>query len=375
MPSRRASVSMKDVAALAGVSIGTVSNVLNSPDLVSDATRSRVEKAIAQLGWVRNESARQLRAGRSRSIGMVVMDVANPFFTDIVSGVEDYVHDLGYSVQLGNSAQQTEREAAHVQLFEQHRVRGLLLAPIKEVGQQVDELRRHRIPVVIVDRAAKDAPYCSVAVDDVDGGRLAVDHLVAQGHRNIAFVGGPMTIQQVRDRHLGAQLALSRVGDSGYLTTISTERLDTDSGTVAAAELVALPAAERPTAVFAANDLLAIGLLQGFFTNGFSVPEEISLIGYDDIDFAAAAAVPLSSIRQPRHALGVRAAELLFAEIEALDNDTRHEHQHIEFAPELVVRRSTGMGSGRETLSEMTAKMKRSKSRPRWLPFSAPPES
>ena len=162
-----------------------------------------LEEAIAKLGWVRNESARQLRAGRSRSIGMVVMDVANPFFTDIVSGVEDYVHNLGYSVQLGNSAQQTEREAAHLKLFEQHRVRGLLFAPISEVGQRVVEMRGHGIPVVIVDRAAKDAPYCSVAVDDVEGGRLAVGHLVAQGHRKIAFVGGPVSIQQVRDRHPG----------------------------------------------------------------------------------------------------------------------------------------------------------------------------
>jgi LacI family transcriptional regulator len=341
MASPRPSVSMKDVAALAGVSVGTVSNVLNSPALVSDATRARVEKAIAKLGWVRNESARQLRAGRSRSIGIVVMDVANPFFTDIVSGVEDYVHNLGYSVQLGNSAQQTEREAAHLKLFEQHRVRGLLFAPISEVGQRVVEMRGHGIPVVIVDRAAKDAPYCSVAVDDVEGGRLAVGHLVAQGHRKIAFVGGPVSIQQVRDRHLGAQLALSQLGDSGHLMTISTDRLDTGSGTVAAGELVALPAGERPTAIFAANDLLAIGLLQGFVTNGVSVPEEISLIGYDDIDFAAAAAVPLSSVRQPRHALGVRAAELLFAEIDSLDDEAPHEHQHIEFAPDLVVRRST----------------------------------
>jgi LacI family transcriptional regulator len=269
------------------------------------------------------------------------MDVANPFFTDIVSGVEDYVHNLGYSVQLGNSAQQTEREAAHLKLFEQHRVRGLLFAPISEVGQRVVEMRGHGIPVVIVDRAAKDAPYCSVAVDDVEGGRLAVGHLVAQGHRKIAFVGGPVSIQQVRDRHLGAQLALSQLGDSGHLMTISTDRLDTGSGTVAAGELVALPAGERPTAVFAANDLLAIGLLQGFVTNGVSVPEEISLIGYDDIDFAAAAAVPLSSVRQPRQALGVRAAELLFAEIDSLDDEAPHEHQHIEFAPDLMVRRST----------------------------------
>jgi LacI family transcriptional regulator len=282
-----------------------------------------------------------LRAGRSRSIGMVVMDVANPFFTDIVSGVEDAVHDLGYTVQLGNSGQQIEREAAHLQLFEQHRVRGLLLAPIKEVGQQVLELRRRGIPVVIVDRASENAPYCSVAVDDVEGGRLAVGHLVSEGHTNIAFVGGPNSIQQVRDRYLGAQIAISQLGDAGHLTTISMERLDAHSGTLAAEKLVANPNGKRPTAVFAANDLLAIGLLQGFVTHGLRVPDQIALIGYDDIAFAAAAAVPLSSIRQPRYALGVKAAELLFAEIEALDNGAPHEHRHIQFAPDLVVRRST----------------------------------
>jgi LacI family transcriptional regulator len=351
MPSPRPPVSIKDVAALAGVSVGTVSNVLNSPALVSDATRSRVEQAIAKLGWVRNESARQLRAGRSRSIGMVVMDVANPFFTDIVSGVEDYVHNLGYSVQLGNSAQHPDQEAAHLRLFEQHRVRGLLLAPIGEVGQQVVELRRHGIPVVIVDRAGEDPPYCSVAADDVEGGRVAVDHLVAEGHRHIAFVGGPNSIQQVRDRHLGAQFAISQLGESGHLTTITTQRLDAESGVRSAEELVAIPARERPTAVLAANDLLAIGLLQGFVTSGVRVPEQMSLIGYDDIAFAAAAAVPLSSVRQPRYALGVRAAELLFAEIEALDNDAAHEHRQIQVVPDLVVRRSTARAANRVVVS------------------------
>jgi LacI family transcriptional regulator len=341
MPSAKSTVSMKDVAALAGVSVGTVSNVLNAPDKVSEVKRARVEDAIAKLGWVRNESARQLRAGRSRSIGMIVMDVANPFFTDIVSGVEDTIHGLGYTVQLGNSAQRPEREAAHLTLFEQHRVRGLLLAPIGGVGQQVLELRRRGIPVVIVDQGNDDAPYCSVAVDDVQGGRLAVSHLVSEGHSRIAFVGGPITIRQVRDRQLGAQIAISQLGAAGRLTTIRTELLDAPAGRRAADQIVAMPAAERPTAVFAANDLLAIGLLQGFVTQGLRVPDEISLIGYDDIAFAAAAAVPLSSIRQPRHALGVKAAELLFEEIDALDNGAPHPHQHIQFAPNLVVRRST----------------------------------
>jgi LacI family transcriptional regulator len=337
----RSSVSVKDVAALAGVSVGTVSNVVNSPAVVSEATRQRVEEAIEKLGWVRNESARQLRAGRSRTIGMVVMEIANPFFTDIVSGVEDYVHDLGYTVQLGNSNQQVSRESAHLELFEEHRVRGILFVPIREVGDKVARLRRRGIPVVVVDRAEANADYCSVAVDDVEGGRLAVAHLVELGHERIAFVGGPSTLQQVRDRSLGAQLAASQLGPSGGLLTISTPRLDADCGVRAAEEIALMSADERPTAVFAANDLLAIGLLQGFVTRGMRVPRDIAIIGYDDIAFAAAAAVPLSSIRQPRQTLGGRAAELLFAEVDALDHDLPHTHQHLEFVPELVVRRST----------------------------------
>ena len=185
--------------------------------------------------------------------------------------------------------------------------------------------------------------YCTGAVDDVEGGRLAVAHLVELGHQRIAFVGGPSTLQQVRDRSLGAQLAASRLTAASSLLTFSTSRLDTESGVRAAGEIAVMPDTERPTAVFAANDLLAIGLLQGFVTQGLRVPEDIALIGYDDIIFAASAAVPLSSIRQPRQLLGRRAAELLFAEVDALDKDLPHEHQHVQFVPELVVRRSTAI--------------------------------
>lgn len=343
MAVQRSSVSVKDVAALAGVSVGTVSNVINSSAAVSETTRQRVENAIAKLGWVRNESARQLRAGRSRSIGMVVMEIANPFFIDIVGGAEDYIHELGYTVQLGNSALQESRESDQLALFEEHRVRGVLFAPIREVGDHVARLRRRGIPVVVVDRAAD---YCSVAVDDVEGGRLAVDHLVDLGHHRIGFVGGPSSIQQVRDRSIGSQIAASRMGSTGSLLTIDTPRLDAESGVRAADEILAMDPSNRPTAVFAANDLLAIGLLQGFVTHRIRVPEDIAIIGYDDIAFASAAAVPLSSIRQPRDAIGRRAAELLFAEIEAFDQNMmdEHEHEHVQFVPELIVRRSTAGG-------------------------------
>jgi LacI family transcriptional regulator len=341
MAARKASVSMKDVAALAGVSLGTVSNVLNSPDIVAEPTRRRVELAIAKLGWIPNEPARQLRAGRSRSIGMIVMDIANPFYTDLVIGAEDCVHERGYSVQVGNSSQEAARESAQLLVLMQQRVRGVLLAPIWGIDERVRQLKLRGIPVVLLDRAGNQSDFCSVSTDDVEGGRLAAQHLLDQGHTAIAVVGGPGDLQQVRDRRLGAELATSRHNGSARLLTVSTPHLDVESGVRTAEEIVLTPPHERPTAVFAANDLLAIGLLQGFVTAGLRVPDDMAIVGYDDIAFAAAAAVPLSSVRQPRLAIGYRAAELLFDEIEALDGEESHDHQQVRFTPELVVRRSS----------------------------------
>lgn len=332
---------MKDVAALARVSVGTVSNVLNSPELVAEATRERVELAIEKLGWVRNESARQLRAGHSRSIGMLVMDIANPFFADVVRGAEEFLYQQGYSVHIGNSDQRTDRETMLLDQFERQRVRGVLLAPIGENPERAVRLRQRGIPVVLVDRAAGATDFCSVGMDDIEGGRVAMEHLVSQGHRRLAFVGGPSSLAQVRDRRRGADIALAAGPSGTSLLVVSTSLLDVESGTMAAAELLALGDTERPTAVFAANDLLAIGLLQGFVLAGIRVPEEIAIIGYDDIAFAAAAAVPLSSIRQARGMLGAQAAELLFEEISTADTGDPHEHRTVRSAPELVVRRSS----------------------------------
>jgi LacI family transcriptional regulator len=353
MAPRKASVSMKDVAALAGVSLGTVSNVLNSPDIVAEPTRRRVELAIAKLGWIPNEPARQLRAGRSRSIGMIVMDIANPFYTDLVIGAENCVHERGYSVQVGNSAQESDRESAQLLVLMQQRVRGVLLAPIWGIDERVRQLKLRGIPVVLLDRAGNQSDFCSVSTDDVEGGRLAVQHLLDQGHSRIAIVGGPGNLQQVADRRLGAELARSRHNGSAQIIVSSSPHLDVDSGVQAAGDIAAMPDSERPTAVFATNDLLAIGLLQGFVTAGLRVPDDMAIVGYDDIAFAAAAAVPLSSVRQPRLAIGYRATELLFEEIAAIDGDVSHEHQQVRFTPELVVRRSSAKSQDRQELTAL----------------------
>lgn len=333
---------MKDVAARAGVSVGTVSNVLNRPHLVSEATRTRVRAAIVELGFVRNETARQLRAGRSRTIAYVVMDAANPFFNDVARGVEETARAEGIAVYLCNSNQDADREREYLERLREQRVQGVLITPIDPSGERLTEMPGRGTPVVLVDCQAPDASWCSVAVDDVLGGELALTHLLESGHERIAFVGGPMSVPQVRDRHRGSLQALSAAGrPASALTLLETETLQVAEGRRAGERLAGLPAAARPTAAFCANDLLALGLLQAMTRLGRSVPEDLAVVGYDDIVFAEAAAVPLTSVRQPREQLGRTAAKLLFEEAAG---DTGHEHQQIRFRPELVVRASTRLG-------------------------------
>ncbi|MFL6152273.1 MAG: LacI family DNA-binding transcriptional regulator [Ornithinibacter sp.] len=332
------SASVKDVAALAGVSLGTVSNVLNRPDRVSEPTRNRVHDAMAELGFVRNESARQLRAGQSRTIAYVVLDAANPFFTDVALGIEDVAEAADFSLFLCNSHQEPTREASYLVRLQQQRVQGVLITPVDPDDHRLDELPSRGTPVVLVDRTRPGNTHCSVAVDDRLGGRLAIDHLVELGHQRIAFVGGPQRIGQVRDRHEGALASITAAGlPAEALVEVWTEALTVDEGRTAGARIVGMPASVRPTAAFCGNDLVALGLLQACVGLGVGVPEELAVVGYDDIDFAAAAAVPLTSVRQPRRELGQAAARLLLDESDNPD----HVHQQLEFVPELVARAST----------------------------------
>ena len=330
-------VSIRDVANRAGVSVGTVSNVLNRADKVSPAAVQRVTAAIEELGYVRNDAARQLRAGRSTSVGLIVLDVRNPFFTDVARGAEDAATLAGLSVLLGNSDENVARESAYLDLFEEQRVHGVLISPFGDVTPRLARLRSRGIPAVLVDRLSADRAFSSVSVDDVAGGRLAVEHLLGTGRSRIAFVGGPMEIRQVSDRLEGARQAVA--GHPGAtLEVLTTAALTVLEGRVVGQALLARPAAERPDAVFAANDLVAMGLLQALVMNGtLLVPGDIALIGFDDIDFASAAVVPLSSVRQPSQLIGETALRILLEE--AADPDLAP--QQVVFQPELVVRAST----------------------------------
>jgi LacI family transcriptional regulator len=338
-------VSIREVAALAGVSLGTVSNVLNHPEVVAERTRARVQAAIKELGFIRNESARQLRAGRSRTIGLVVLDVANPFFTDVARGVEDAASEAGLAVILCNTDDQKAKESRYLEVLEEHRVQGILITPVAGADARLARVQRRGTPVVLVDSRSPTRGQCSVSVDDVLGGDLAVSHLLTVGHEDIAYISGPRAIRQVADRYEGALRAYERAGRTAEeLRMIDVGSLNVAAGQKAGAEIADLAAAERPTAVFCCNDLIALGVLQEMTRNRIRVPEDISIIGYDDIDFAAAAAVPLTSVRQPRQQLGHTAARLLLDE--AADDDT-HQHRQVIFEPELVVRQSSAPAPGR----------------------------
>jgi LacI family transcriptional regulator len=329
-------VGIKEVAQRAGVSPGTVSNVLNRPERVAAATRSRVEQAIRELGFVRNGSASTLRAGQSRVVGLVVLDVGNPFFVEVARGVEDVVSDRDHAVILCNSGESPEKESRNLRVLAEQRVRGVLITPAADDTSSLLRLRDRGVAVVLVDHPAS-GDVCSVAVDDVAGGEIAVRHLIEGGARRLAFVSGPRAIRQCSDRRRGAVRAMESAGLSAEsLADIVVPEMTAHGGRVAGRELLN---EGLPDAVFCANDLLALGVLRVLSQAGVRVPQDVTLIGYDDIEFSSAAAVPLSSVRQPTYQLGKIATELLLDEC---DDPEGHAHQQIMFQPELVVRESSG---------------------------------
>lgn len=330
--------SIREVAKRAGVSLGTVSNVLNRPEIVAEETRERVKQAIEEIGFVRNGSARQLRAGTSRHIGLVVLDVANPFFTEVARGVEDVANQAGYAVILCNSDDSLEKETHYLQVLEEQRARGVLITPVQSDASYLHRFRQRGISVVLLDRPSRIKDLCSVAVDDMRGGEMAAAHLLEQGHEQIAFVHGPLSIRQCADRKRGVHRAIKAIGRDleRALLDITTAAQSAREGELAVEHL--LSARVKPTAVFCANDLLALGVMRGLIKRGLSIPRDMAMVGYDDVEFASILSTPLTSIRQPKYELGRMAAELLLDE--AL-NPADHEHKHIVYQPELIVRESS----------------------------------
>ena len=323
-------IRIKDVAERAGVSTGTISNVLNHPESVSDSTRAHILRVMDELDFVRDASARHLRVGESQTVGVIVRDIANPFYMELARGVEDRLERDGCVMMLCSSDADPEREARFVRLFAGQGVRGVLITPFREEAEHTRRLQALSIPVVLMDATSQQAP--SVGVDHVDGGRQAVRHLIDQGHRQIGVIVGPDNLRPVRERADGARQAVVEAGldPADVLVTTKADLLNSDCGQQA---MVALLERSAITAVFCVNDFVAMGALRELRSRGLAVPRDMAVVGYDDIVFAREMMVPLTSVRQPMHDLGWTAAEML------LHPDAHP--QQARFQPQLVVRQSS----------------------------------
>lgn len=328
--------SIRDVAREAGVSVGTVSNALNDPTRVAPKTLERVTNAIDKLGFVRNDAARQLRAGKSRAVGLIVLDSSNPFFADLAKGAERKAADYGLSVLMANSDENPQRERVLLNLFEEQRVLGVLISPLVVELEPLKKLRDRGTPVVLVDMASRDKSFSSVSVDDVAGGRMVVQHLIDGKAQRIAFVGGPLIRDQVAERLKGATKAAAKAEIS--LEVIETPSMTVEDGRRIGEQLLERDDATRPDGIFAANDLVALGIMQAYIVDGrFDIPTDVAIVGYDDIAYSSTSIVPLSSVRQSPEVIGARAMELLQAEAE----NEQHAVQQIVIQPELVIRGSS----------------------------------
>ncbi|MEV7611064.1 LacI family DNA-binding transcriptional regulator [Microbacterium sp. NPDC089320] len=330
--------SVKDVAALAGVSSSTVSNYLNHPHVLGETSAAKVRDAIAQLGYVPNESARQLRAGSSKALALILLDAWLPYFHELSRGVEDVAREGGWSLFFSNSNRDADVERGNIDMFEAHRVQGIVIYPLEDVVPRLEQLADRGIRSVVVGPIPPSTTVASVLFDDRGGGRLAGEHLLSLGRRRIAFVGTP-SVSQSNDRLQGLRDAVTAAdAATEAIDVIDVPHLTTEDGLDVGARIAEMPAAERPDAIFAANDMVAIGVLTQLLRHGIRVPEDIALVGFDDVAQAHQTVVPLTSVRQPGYEIGRAAGSAL---IRQLTDPAADLPAPTPFAAELIVREST----------------------------------
>ncbi len=298
-----------DVAREVGVSINTVSRALRGKRDVSPETKARVLEAAQRLGYRPNKLARGLRSTKTWNLGVVVADIANPFFAAVVKGVENAARTHGYSIILMETDERYEREEEALRVMLSEQVDGLLLTPAQSQRHTVEDLLDGDLPFVLLGRyfSDLDAPY--VVTDDARGGFLATEHLLGLGHREIAHVAGPMHISSARDRWAGFINALRANGLPVGKNRAVMDAVRLEDGYRAAQEL--LGRRVRPTAIFCYSDLVAFGVMRAVLQAGLRIPEDMAIVGYDDMEFCAHAQVPLTTVRIPKRALGEKAVEML----------------------------------------------------------------
>ncbi|AVR97542.1 LacI family DNA-binding transcriptional regulator [Pseudoduganella armeniaca] len=323
---------IKEVAQAAGVSYTTVSHVLNDTRPVSPAARERVLAAAAALHYVPSALARSLRSQSTGTIGMIIPNNSNPYFSEVARGIEDTCYAAGYSVILCNSDDDPAKQRDYLNVLLTKRCDGLIMAALAQTDAEL--LRQRRVPAVFIDRAPAGLEYDVVGVDNLAGGELAGQHLLALGRRRIGCIGGPRELEVSEQRIAGLRRALAGALDEALCETAD---FSSAGGYAAALRLLARPAAQRPDALFCCNDMMAIGALRAAAELGIAVPLELAVVGFDDIDLAQFVHPPLSSVSQGTRALGNITATCLLERIATPDRPP----QRRRLVPVLNVRGSS----------------------------------
>jgi DNA-binding LacI/PurR family transcriptional regulator len=333
---------IRDVANLAGVSTATVSRVLNNHPQISQDARSRVTAAIEQLDYQLNRVARRLRTDGTQILGLIISDIANPFFTSVVRGIEDVAYENQYSLLLCNSDEDPTKEELYIRVLLGEKVAGVIMSPTDEYSTNSKVLIESRIPVVAMDRRLCSLDVDTVIVDNVQGAYDAVDHLIQLGHCRIAFVGGPVQITTARERKEGYKKALQDHALPVDETLIKVGDFKQDSGYYNTGELLAMD--DPPAAIFVANNLMTLGALNAIHEKGLNIPRDVAIVGFDDMPWAPSLDPPLTTISQPTYDMGRTTADLLLKRIA----DNNREKVEIKLRPTLIVRKSSGFPVGKE---------------------------
>lgn len=341
---------IQDVAKHAGVSIATVSRVLNDSAPVKDEVRKRVEASIEALSYRPNPAARSLRSNRSRIIGLLISDIQNPFFMGLIRGVEDEALKHEYSVILCNSNESPPRERQYLDVLYMERVAGVIVVPTSEnLGEEA--LRRFRergVPIIAVDRRVKDPNIDAVLSDSIRGAREAVSHLLANGYKRIAIITGPESVTTGRERLESYRQTLV---SAGIPTKSELERIGNftmESGYALTQQLLDL--APRPDALFIANNLMTLGALNAIHERGLRVPEDVAIVSYDYTQWAEPGPVSMTSVMQPARELGSTAALRLFQRLQNLGIQSR---QEIILTPTLQIGESSRPAEGADAVASI----------------------
>lgn len=329
-------VSLTDVAQHAQVSIATVSRAISHPEKLAPETLAIVQQAMRDLGYKPNRVARRLRqkGGRRHLLGLIIPDIQNPFFAEIARGVEDVAYANEFAVMLCNSDENLKKEAFYLDVMQAESVDGIILPPINDRDPAIIRLAEAGMPIVSVDRSLVNASIDKVEVDNRQGAFEAVDHLLKLGHRRIAMIAGRQNVSTGRERRLGYEDALKAHGvalDEGLIRTGDYKQA---SGHALAKDLLAL--SPRPTALFVVNNLMTVGAIEAIHKEGLRIPQDVAIIGFDDLPWAEALDPPLTVVRQPAYDVGRAAAELLLKRL----TDPAAPAAWLRLRPKLILRSS-----------------------------------